>query len=338
MRRQQFTFDLPEEQIAQQPIEPRSASRLLVLDRQQAHFQDRVFSDLLEFLDAGDLLVLNDTMVMAARLFGHKSTGGAVEVLIERVLAPQRALAQVRASKSPKPGSTIVIGDTTLEVGDRQEEFYHLHVVAGPQFESLMAIHGHVPLPPYIRRPDCATDVGRYQTVYARNPGAVAAPTAGLHFDQALMQGLQDKGVHMGFVTLHVGAGTFQPMRAERIVDHKMHSERIVVEASLCARIADIRSQGGRVVAVGTTTLRSLESAWQDGLVQPFEGSTNIFIYPGIKIRSVDALITNFHLPESTLLMLICALAGTRETLAAYRHAVEKGYRFYSYGDAMLIC
>ena len=338
MRRQQFTFSLPDEQIAQQPIEPRSASRLLVMDRGQSTLQDHVFSELPGFLNAGDLLVFNDTKVLHARLFGHKATGGAVEVLIERLLGPERALAQVRASKSPKPGGTIVIGDTTLAVLGRRDDFYDLEVLSGPLFEPLMAEHGHVPLPPYIRRDDCEADVGRYQTVYARNPGAAAAPTAGLHFDHALIDRLAEKGVSSGYVTLHVGAGTFQPMRAELIADHKMHSERVVVEESLCAQIAETRSRGGRIIAVGTTTLRSLESAWQDGRVQPYDDRTDIFIYPGIKVRSIDALVTNFHLPESTLLMLICALAGTDETLAAYRHAVEKGYRFFSYGDAMLIC
>ena len=337
MRRQQFTFDLPKEQIAQQPIEPRSASRLLVMNRREADLQDRVFSDLPDFLDAGDLLVFNDTRVLAARLFGRKSTGGAVEVLIERIANPRRALAQLRASKAPKSGSTMVIGETTLAVTGRQGEFYDLEVVAGPQLDALMAEHGHVPLPPYIRRADGVADVDRYQTVYARTPGAVAAPTAGLHFDQALMQDLEQKGVGCGFVTLHVGAGTFQPMRADEITDHQMHSERVVVAESLCTQIENTRSRGGRVVAVGTTTLRSLETAWRNGVVRPFDGSTDIFIYPGIKVRSVDALVTNFHLPESTLLMLICALAGTEQTLAAYRHAVEKGYRFFSYGDAMLI-
>jgi S-adenosylmethionine:tRNA ribosyltransferase-isomerase len=336
MKRQDFQFELPDELIAQHPPEQRTSSRLLVLDRQGGPIQDRHFGDLTDYLRPGDLLVFNDTRVINARLLGHKDSGGRVEVLIERLLNDREALAQIRASKSPKPGSHLVFGDDEVEVLGRHDAFFHLES-PGDGFEALMDRHGHVPLPPYIERPDDDQDLERYQTVYARSPGAVAAPTAGLHFDQELLDGLRDRGIDSGFVTLHVGAGTFQPMRVDDLADHQMHHERVTVSESLCQQIARTRERGGRIIAVGTTTVRSLESACQDGIVRPFDGDTDIFIYPGVEVASIDALITNFHLPESTLLMLVCALAGSERMLDAYRHAVEKRYRFFSYGDAMLI-
>ncbi|MDJ0654322.1 MAG: tRNA preQ1(34) S-adenosylmethionine ribosyltransferase-isomerase QueA [Xanthomonadales bacterium] len=336
MRRTDFTFDLPEELIAQHPVEPRSASRLLVLDRASGQLADRRFAELDQYLEPGDLLVFNDTRVVNARLFGTKATGGKIEILVERVEYECLALAQVRASKSPKPGSTLLIEGTPVKVLERAGEFFRLES-QGQGFDRLMEQHGHVPLPPYIRREDRPDDLERYQTVYASNPGAVAAPTAGLHFDQALLERLKNKGVRFNYVTLHVGAGTFQPMRAEQVTDHKMHSERVTVSPETCQAVQDTRRSGQRVVAVGTTTVRSLEAAFDGEQVQPFAGETDLFLYPGKPVNSIDLMITNFHLPESTLLMLVSAFAGKDSVMGAYRHAVEQRYRFFSYGDAMLI-
>ncbi len=337
MQLSDFHYHLPPELIAQRPAEPRSASRLLVLERESGALQDRQFDQLDALLAPGDLLVFNDTRVIKARLNGRKQSGGRVEVLIERLLDEHHALAQIRASKAPRAGSRIRVGAAELEVTAREANGFFRLTVGDPGFGALMATAGHVPLPPYIRRADDADDERRYQTVYARAPGAVAAPTAGLHFDRALLDRLAGRGIESAFVTLHVGAGTFQPVRVDDPARHQMHAEQVHVPARLGARIAATRARGGRVVAVGTTTVRSLESAYRDGAVQAFDGDTELFLYPGRPIRAIDALITNFHLPESTLLMLVCAFAGTAETLAAYRHAVAAGYRFYSYGDAMLI-
>ncbi len=336
MRRSDFNYELPRHLIAQRPAEPRSASRLLVLKRAGGAVEDSCFEQLDRLLAPGDLLIFNDTKVLKARLYGRKDSGGQVEILIERLLSECEALAQLRASKAPRTGGVLHVGDVAIEVLERHPRgFFRLRAATG--FAALMAIAGHVPLPPYIRRPDERTDEDRYQTVYARAAGAVAAPTAGLHFDRALLDRLAARGVESAFVTLHVGAGTFQPMRCEDPAEHRMHAERVTVPPGLGRRIAAARARGGRVVAVGTTTVRSLEAAWRDGRVRAFEGETDLFLYPGKTIRSIDALITNFHLPESTLLMLVCAFAGTRQTLAAYRHAVASDYRFYSYGDAMLV-
>lgn len=338
MQRSDFHFDLPDELIAQHPLEQRSASRLLCLDGVSGRIDDRQFADLPDLLQAGDLLVFNDTAVIPARLYGAKQSGGKVEILIERILDARRVVAHVRASKSPKPDSLItLVDDSQLRVLGRQGDLFELMLLGDvPVLEKLDAI-GHIPLPPYIARPDTAHDQQRYQTVYARHKGAVAAPTAGLHFDEALLQRLQQQGVQQAFVTLHVGAGTFQPVRADDIREHRMHAEVVEVTQSVCDHIARVRQQGGRVIAVGTTAVRCLESAARNGVLQPYAGDTDIFIYPGYQFQVVDALITNFHLPESTLLMLVSAFAGYDHTMAAYGHAVQQGYRFFSYGDAMFI-
>jgi S-adenosylmethionine:tRNA ribosyltransferase-isomerase len=339
MKRSDFHYELPAELIAQEPLPERSASRLLVLDAARDTLGDRSFRELPELLAAGDLLVFNDTRVLPARLFGTKDSGGEVEILIERVLGTHEARVQVRASKPLKPGRTLTLEDgTSLEVVAREGEFYRLRVAAPESFEKLLLRVGHMPLPPYIRRSDAASDHARYQTVYAREPGAVAAPTAGLHFDSGLLQRLSERGIELGHVTLHVGAGTFQPVRVDDLRQHVMHAEWLNVGAELCEKIARTRAAGGRVVAVGTTVVRALETAAaESGEPRPYAGDTRIFIFPGQRIRSVDALITNFHLPESTLLMLVSAFAGRERVLAAYRHAVAQRYRFYSYGDAMLV-
>jgi S-adenosylmethionine:tRNA ribosyltransferase-isomerase len=338
LKKSDFHYELPTELIAQQPLPQRSASRLLVVDAPSGDFADRRFADLAEYLHAGDLLVFNDTRVLPARLYGRKETGGAVEILIERVTGAHEALAQLGVSKKPQPGSRIVLEDgETLTVLGREGEFYTLRFDGAEPLEKLLLRHGRMPLPPYIAREADAADAERYQTVYARAPGAVAAPTAGLHFDTPLLDALRAKGVDFGYVTLHVGAGTFQPLRSERLENHIMHREWLNVGAELVEKMRHARARGGRVIAVGTTVVRALESALRDGDVQPFAGETQIFIFPGFHISSVDALITNFHLPESTLLMLVSAFAGRELILAAYHHAVRERYRFFSYGDAMLI-
>jgi len=337
-KKSDFHFDLPPELIAQAPLPDRSDSRLLLVPPGDVPFQDRQFRDLPELLQAGDLLIFNDTRVIPARLYGQKQTGGQVEILSERLLPDQGVRAQVGASKSPKAGSGITLTDgTVLTVLGRDDEFYRLRFETEEPVETVLNRLGRMPLPPYIQRDADADDDTRYQTVFARHAGAVAAPTAGLHFDEALLAQLQAKGVQIVHITLHVGAGTFQPMRAEHLKDHVMHSEWLNVGADLCAQIAAAKARGGRVIAVGTTVLRALETAIVDGTVKPFAGDTQIFIFPGYRIRSIDALITNFHLPESTLLMLVSAFAGKDRIFAAYRHAVDQQYRFFSYGDAMLL-
>ncbi|MDE2070696.1 MAG: tRNA preQ1(34) S-adenosylmethionine ribosyltransferase-isomerase QueA [Gammaproteobacteria bacterium] len=337
MRRQDFNYRLPTELIAQHPLPERAASRLLALDGASGQYSDRVFRELPERLRPEDLLVFNDTRVIPARLFGRKPGGGKLELLIERILDAHTALAQARSSKPLRIGMQLRIADMTeARVAGRDGEFFRLEFpdVTLPSF---LYQHGHVPLPPYIRHDDQAEDRERYQTVYARVPGAVAAPTAGLHFDQALLDELSSRGVRREFVTLHVGAGTFQPVREDDILQHHMHNEQVCVSQAVCDAVAETRRRGGRVVAVGTTAVRSLEAAAAAGVLAPFSGETSLFIYPGYKFRVVDALITNFHLPESTLLMLVCAFAGREQVLAAYRHAVEQRYRFFSYGDAMFM-
>lgn len=337
MRRQDFHYDLPKELIAQHPLPERTASRLLCLEGATGVFADRQFRDLPALLRPNDLLVFNDTRVIPARLFGHKESGGAVELLIERILDVHTALAQARASKPLRAGMRIRIADATeVTVLGREGELVRLRFV-DVELPDFLYEHGHVPLPPYVQRADEAEDQDRYQTVYAHVPGAVAAPTAGLHFDEALLEELDRQGVRRAFVTLHVGAGTFQPVREDDILQHHMHSEQAFVPEAVCAVVAETRQRGGRVVAVGTTAVRSLETAAANGTLKPFSGETSLFIYPGYRFRVVDALITNFHLPESTLLMLVSAFAGREQVLAAYRHAVEQRYRFFSYGDAMLV-
>jgi len=336
MRVADFHFELPEALIARHPLAERRASRLLVLDGVSGSLTHRGFGDLLEYLRPGDLMVFNNTRVIPARLFGQKASGGKLEVLVERVLDSHRVLAHVRSSKSPKPGSTILLdGGGEAQMLARHDALFELRFAE--EVLPLLERVGHMPLPPYIDRPDDAADRERYQTVYAERAGAVAAPTAGLHFDRDLLAAIAEKGVESAFVTLHVGAGTFQPVRVERIEDHHMHSEWLEVGQDVVDAVAACRSRGGRVIAVGTTSVRSLESAARDGVLRPFNGDTDIFIYPGRPFHVVDAMVTNFHLPESTLLMLVSAFAGYPETMAAYQSAVAEGYRFFSYGDAMFI-
>ena len=338
MLRRDFHYSLPPDRIAHRPTDRRGDSRLLRLAPDGA-CHDLWFRDLPELLNPGDLLVFNDTRVIPARLHGHKEgSGGRVEVLVERLLDARRVLAHVRASKSPGAGTVLRLeGGIRATVEGREADLFRLAFAGERPVLELLEAHGHMPLPPYIDRADEPEDRERYQTVYARTPGAVAAPTAGLHFDTELLARLRDRGVDSAYLTLHVGAGTFQPVRAERIEDHRMHAEWVEVDESVCARVAAARARGGRVVAVGTTVVRSLESAARDGALGPMRGETDIFITPGYRFRVVDALVTNFHLPESTLLMLVCAFAGYEPVMAAYRHAVESGYRFFSYGDAMFL-
>ena len=337
MKRTEFNYHLPTELIAQRPLEQRSASRLLCLDRQSGGVSDRQFKDLPSLLSPGDLLVFNNTKVIPARLFGKKTSGGRVEILVERLLNKRECLAQVRASKSPKPGGELVLENgSQLKVLARQDGFFHLQSTGVDLMDLLQGL-GHMPLPPYIARADNDADRRRYQTVFAESPGAVAAPTAGLHFDRALLDQLSDRGIEYTTVTLHVGAGTFQPVRVDNIEDHQMHAEWLEVSPLACEAINAAKTRGGRVVAVGTTAVRSLETAAQGGSLAPYSGHSSTFNYPPYRFRVVDASVTNFHLPESTLLMLVSAFAGREKILAAYRHAVEQEYRFFSYGDAMLL-
>jgi S-adenosylmethionine:tRNA ribosyltransferase-isomerase len=338
MRSSDFKFELPEHLIAQYPPDIRGNSRLLYLDRESGEFSDQQFSDLSDLIKAGDLLVFNNTRVIPARLFAHKESGGKVEILLERMLNDKTMLCQIRASKTPKVGSRIILEDKNeLRVEARKDGFYQLGAGEGAPLLDLIQKLGHMPLPPYIKRVDENLDEERYQTVYANQPGAVAAPTAGLHFSEEMIDNLGLKGVDTAFVTLHVGAGTFQPVRTENLEEHKMHSEWFCLDETVCEKIQLTRRQGGRVIAVGTTAVRCLESAANSGEIQPFEGDTSIFIYPGYDFQIVDALITNFHLSESTLLMLVSAFAGSDSIKRAYQHAVDESYRFFSYGDAMFI-
>jgi S-adenosylmethionine:tRNA ribosyltransferase-isomerase len=336
MQTADFDYTLPPELIAKYPASERRGSRLMVVDAACEEPLDRRFEDFIEFLRPGDLLVFNDTRVIKARLYGHKSSGGRVEILVERILSLDTATAKLRASKSPAIGSLMhLAGGHTVRVLGRDGEFFQLEF-SRPLDELLDSI-GEVPLPPYLERAAEPIDRERYQTVYARRRGAVAAPTAGLHFDEAMLQQTLDAGVRHAYVTLHVGAGTFQSLRQEEIRANRLHAERVQVNATACKAVTDARSRGGRVIAVGTTSVRALEAASAGGRLQPFNGETELFIVPGYRFRSVDALLTNFHLPRSSLLMLVAAFGGTDRILAAYRHAVSAGYRFFSYGDAMLV-
>ncbi len=347
MQRTDFDYELPQELIAQYPLAERSASRLLRLDGASGRLSHHCFSQLPDLLDANDLLVFNDTRVIPARLWGRKESGGKLEILVERITGSHSALAHIRASKSPRAGTVIhlITGEGgapsgfSLAVTSREGDLFQLSTGGGPPLADILRAIGHMPLPPYIQRADEQADQERYQTVYARREGAVAAPTAGLHFTEELLRQLDERGVRRAMVTLHVGAGTFQPVRADDIKDHVMHAEYVEVDESVCAAVRETRALGGRVVAVGTTAVRSLESACQnaDKALRTLQGDTDIFIYPGYRFRCVDAMITNFHLPESTLLMLVSAFAGRERVLAAYRVAVAAGYRFFSYGDAMFI-
>jgi S-adenosylmethionine:tRNA ribosyltransferase-isomerase len=336
MRVADFSFELPDSLIARHPLAERHGSRLLVLDGPSGALAHRQFTDLLEYLRPGDLMVFNNTRVIPARVFGQKASGGRLEILVERVLDSHRVLAHVRASKSPKPGSMIVLdGGAEVQMLARHDALFELRFA--DEVLPLLERVGHMPLPPYIDRPDEGADRERYQTVYAERAGAVAAPTAGLHFDEPLLAAIRAKGVETAFVTLHVGAGTFQPVRVDKLEDHHMHKEWLEVSQAVVDAVAACKQRGGRVVAVGTTSVRSLESAARDGQLEPFSGDTDIFIFPGRPFHVVDALVTNFHLPESTLLMLVSAFAGYPETMAAYAAAVANEYRFFSYGDAMFI-
>ncbi len=338
MKRTDFHYDLPADLIASEPLAERSASRLLVLPPAPARAEDRMIRDLPGLLSPGDLLVLNDTRVIPARLYGQKSTGGRVEIMIERIVGQHEAVVQLGVSKPPKPGAKIQLdAGGELQVLERDGGFYRLQLLAAEGFEHLLARAGHLPLPHYMGREARADDAERYQTVFARHAGAVAAPTAGLHFDTPLLDALRERGVQTAHITLHVGAGTFSPVRSDDLREHRMHSEWLNVGAELVEQVRRTRARGGRVVAVGTTVVRALETASQSGELLPFAGDTQIFIFPGYRIRSVDALLTNFHLPESTLLMLVSAFAGRQRILDAYRHAVAQRYRFFSYGDAMLL-
>jgi len=345
MRRQDFFYHLPESLIAREPAAQRRGSRLLCLNGGAGDIAHRQFPDLPSLVEAGDLVVFNDTRVIPARIFGQKATGGQVEVLVERILDRQRVLAHTRASKSPKVGSLIILTDgTQIEVLARHEALFELAFPAPESALEVLERVGHMPLPPYIVRPDTEADRERYQTVYGTKQGAVAAPTAGLHFDNELLAELQAKGVQLGFVTLHVGAGTFQPVRVDNVLEHHMHSEVMDVGPELCALVNATKAAGKRVIAVGTTSVRCLESAanFMSGSnasvwLEPYQGETQIFIYPSYRFKVVDALVTNFHLPESTLLMLVSAFAGYKNTMRAYQEAVAQKYRFFSYGDAMFI-
>ncbi len=374
MKRTDFSYQLPDELIARYPAQARSGSRLLVLDKQSGAVSDQQFLDIENYLKPGDLLVFNNTKVIPARMFGRKPSGGKLEILIERLLDDQSCLAHVRSSRSPKAGSVIeILGKddelaAELDMIGREGALFHLSLRSGV-FDNLLALLesvGHMPLPPYIDRADEVSDANRYQTVYAKEPGAVAAPTAGLHFDEAILERLEAKGIERAFVTLHVGAGTFQPVKADDIRDHEMHSEWLEVTEQVAQQVRDTKARGGRVIAVGTTSVRCLETAAKNavtkaekntennfssssssssdddklptsGLIAPYRGDTSIFIFPGYTFQVIDGLLTNFHLPESTLIMLISALAGRESVLSAYKHAVAERYRFFSYGDAMFI-
>ena len=344
MRRQDFYYDLPEELIAQEPLPQRTGSRLLVLNGNNGDIQHSQFNGLTDWLEPNDLLVFNNTRVIPARLYGVKQTGGRVEILIERFLEGGSALAHVRASKSSKPGTAILItpdetSDATefsIRVQGRRDALFELVVDSG-SWPEILKTFGHIPLPPYIERADNAKDRERYQTVFAQRDGAVAAPTAGLHFDAHLLEDIRSQGVKTAEVTLHVGSGTFQPVRAEKITDHHMHSEWLEVNEDVVAAVHHCRECKGRVVAVGTTAVRSLETAARGGTLKTFSGDSDIFLYPGQPFNVVDAMVTNFHLPESTLIMLVAAFAGHENTMAAYQQAVDQRYRFFSYGDAMFV-
>lgn len=338
MRRSDFHYELPEDRIALFPCGERSGSRLLHLHGAGGEIADRRFRDFPGLLDPRDLLVFNDTRVIPARLRGRKASGGKVEVLVERITGPGQVLAHVRASKSPRTGTRLLLEDAVeAEVTGREGDLFRLAFEGNPDVVALLEAHGHMPLPPYIKRCDAEADRSRYQTVYASRPGAVAAPTAGLHFDEDTLKAVAARGVDTARVTLHVGAGTFQPVRVDNLEEHVMHREYYEVKQDVIDKIAAVRRRGGRVVAVGTTVVRTLESVSAGGQPRAGSGETALFITPGYEFRCVDAMLTNFHLPESTLLMLVTAFSGYQQVMNAYRHAISGNYRFYSYGDAMFL-
>ena len=331
-----FLYELPPELIAQKPLAERSSSRLLCLSDPPGDYRETRFAELNGVLKRGDLLVLNDTRVVPARLFGKKASGGRLEILLERVLDSEQALVQVRSSRSPRPGSVLMLdGGLSARVVSREGTFFILKF--DRPVDQILQAHGHVPLPPYIDRPDQPADRDRYQTVYAQVPGAVAAPTAGLHFDRPLLRALEESGIEIAQLTLHVGAGTFHPVRQAQLDTGRLHAEFAEVSDAVCQAVAAARSRGGRIVAVGTTVVRALEAAARSGGLRPFRGDTDLFITPGFRFAVVDAMITNFHLPGSSLLMLVCAFRDRQEVLAAYAHAIRERFRFFSYGDAMFL-
>ncbi len=338
MRIEDFSYELPEVMIAQIPSQVRGDSRMLCLNGVDGSLRDSKFVNLPQLLNPGDLVVFNDTKVMPARLIGNKESGGKVEIMVERILDEKFILAQLRSSKRIKPGAIILLDNGyKLQLVKQQEDMFIFELIKGKNALNILDEIGHMPLPPYIRRGDDEIDKDRYQTVYARYIGAVAAPTAGLHFTDTMMQKLDERGIDKTYVTLHVGAGTFQPVRTEIIEDHKMYSEYLEVSKIACEKILESKSRGGRIIAVGTTTARALETAALSGELKTYSGESDIFIYPGFNFQVIDILITNFHLPRSTLLMFVCAFAGKEEIMNAYNHAISKSYRFYSYGDAMFI-
>jgi S-adenosylmethionine:tRNA ribosyltransferase-isomerase len=335
-----FSYELPEKLIALYPSSERTDSRLFCLDKKTTAISHKKFKDILNFINPGDLLILNNTQVIPARLFAKKTTGGKVEILIERILGKKRVLAQLKASKSLKLGTKLILENgVSLEIVGRSENIFELIFLIPPNVSILELLNqiGHIPLPPYIQRADELFDLERYQTVFASTPGAIAAPTAGLHFDENLLTQLKAKGVNIAFITLHVGAGTFQPIRSASLEDHHMHNESVTVSQAVCEQIIKTKKNNKRVIAVGTTVVRSLETAALQPEIKAFFGDTRLFIYPNFKFRCVDALITNFHLPQSTLLILVCAFAGYKSVMDAYQEAIKKNYRFFSYGDAMWI-
>jgi S-adenosylmethionine:tRNA ribosyltransferase-isomerase len=339
MKTKDFNFKLPPELIAQYPLDKRTDSRLLHYTRATKNIKHSQFNALVDALDPGDLLVMNNTRVIPARLYGQKSTGGRVELLIERILSNTQFLTHIKASKAPKSGAHITLDNAAwdIKVLDKQDSLYLCELVTEGDVDTMLDNIGHIPLPPYITREDKIADFGRYQTVYAKHNGSVAAPTAGLHFDDEILKALKNKGIQIAYVTLHVGTGTFQPVRVENLADHHMHTEHFEITQDLCDAVAHTQKAGGRVIAVGTTSLRALESAAGEGALKAKAMETNIFIYPGYEFKVCDGLITNFHLPESTLLMLVSAFIGYTETMALYQEAITQKYRFFSYGDATLL-
>jgi S-adenosylmethionine:tRNA ribosyltransferase-isomerase len=338
MKKSDFNYSLPSHLIAQYPLENRTSSRLLCMNKHSGELIDRQFSDFIDLIYPNDLLVFNNTKVIPARLYGHKQSGGKVEVLIERILDEHHAIAHVKASKAPKAGTIIELDSNfNCEVLGREQDLFQVFFSGEQALLDILAQIGHIPLPPYIVRADNQNDFSRYQTVFAQQEGAVAAPTAGLHFDEAVMQKIRDKGIQQTFVTLHVGSGTFQPVRVENLAEHIMHKEYFAVSEQTVDAVNNTRVNGGRVIAIGTTAVRALESASRNGKLQAGFGDTDLFITPGYQFKSIDALLTNFHLPESTLLMLVSAFAGYENIMQAYQHAIAQEYRFFSYGDAMFL-
>ena len=332
-----FSYNLPEELIAQNPTDERGASRMLVLEKGYG-ISDTLFQKLPEYLQSGDLIVLNDTSVIPARLFLEKESGGKVELMLERIIDRQELIVQLRANKTLKSGMNLILNDKKIFLIKKKiEDMFLLNYFGEDEIIDLFNKFGHIPLPPYIKRIDNSIDKNRYQTIFSNKPGAVAAPTAGLHFTKEMLDKLSESGIQNVKLTLHVGAGTFQPVRENYVYDHKMHSEYMSIDEDVIKKIIETKNHGGRILAVGTTVVRSLESAVNNGVLTAFKGETNIFIYPGYKFNIVDMLLTNFHLPESTLLMLVCAFAGKENVMEAYHHAISKKYKFYSYGDAMLL-